>query len=95
MPQYVYQCPNKHKEEITHSIKWEPAVYCLCGEPMQRVPVLGAMWHRNALDTLYDWSEVNLKRWKKKQPRFSPDHVNNPDGIPGIEGHYRRKTHAR
>jgi len=84
MPQYVYLCQNKHVEEITHSIKIDPVVFCGdCAEPMHRVPMGGAGWMNAPFDILADWSEVNLKRWREKKPRFSPDQVNSPDGRPG------------
>jgi hypothetical protein len=62
------------------------------GEIMHRVPQPLRAWYRNANDTLFDWCEVNLKRWKKKVPRFSPDHVNNPDGIPGVDFDTRKRV---
>ena len=39
MPNYIYQCEQKHRHDVTHSINDRPAILCpLCHSPMNRVP---------------------------------------------------------
>ena len=93
MPLYVYRCPHNHDEELAHGFNQNPLVLCaLDAEVMNRVPQPLLSFYRNANDTLYDWCEVNLHRWKKRIPRFSPYHVNNPDGIPQVAYNTRKRV---
>jgi putative FmdB family regulatory protein len=39
MPNYIYQCENKHRIELNHSIRESPDITCEeCQTPMSRKP---------------------------------------------------------
>lgn len=102
MPLYVYACPNKdiESELIAHSMFANVVVVCpSCAEIMHRVPQAFGV-NIDPFTVLADWSEENMIRYKKRKrgynaPRYSPNRVNRPEGIPGRDSNFRRrKSHV-
>jgi predicted nucleic acid-binding Zn ribbon protein len=57
MPSYSYQCEQKHRQDVTHSIKDNPEIICgVCQGLMQRTPqpitptFVGSGFYRNDKD---------------------------------------------
>lgn len=93
MPTYVYACKDKDHpvKETVHKMSEDPEILCeTCKTKMHRKPQR-MRFYINPFDVLADWSHENLKRYQARKrghkgdlaKRFSPDHVNRPQGLPG------------
>ena len=100
MPTYVYGCSahisDHPRLEITHGMHENPVLCCsVCGAEMRRIPQ-STRFYMNPEQIIVDYLDENYKRYRarkkgQKAPRFSPDKVMRPEGIPSKDAQHRRR----